>query len=311
MTVLWMWLAVGFLHGLVFRAESEATARSWNAPLRLGIVELGIPLALLNLLFLSFILVQLQYLFGSDSTIHATPGLTYSEYARRGFFELVAVAALTLPLLLGLHWLLHDDPFSERIFRVLAGVQIVLVGIIMCSGLWRMNLYMRAYGLTHDRFYATAFMLWLGVLLAWLAWTVLRGKRDRFAFGALVAGFAAIAVLNVVNPDAIIARVNLARTESRHFDPRHIASLSADALPVVLAGMSGLDPSARQALHEALTKEWGAPADPDNRAEAARLGTPGSDIRSGWRYAGADGRSWNWGRHRAESAWQRYVSEAP
>ena len=32
---------------------------------------------------------------------------TYAEYARRGFFELVAVAALVLPLLLCAHWLVR------------------------------------------------------------------------------------------------------------------------------------------------------------------------------------------------------------
>ena len=55
----------------------------------------------------------------------------------------------------------------------------------MGSGLHRMRLYQGAYGLTELRLYTMAFMLWLGVVFGWFAWTVLRGHRERFAWGAL------------------------------------------------------------------------------------------------------------------------------
>ena len=60
----------------------------------LGIVELGIVLGLLDVLFLAFVLVQFRYLFGGAELVQVSATLTYAEYARRGFFELVAVAAL-------------------------------------------------------------------------------------------------------------------------------------------------------------------------------------------------------------------------
>ena len=62
--------------------------------LKLGIVEVTVVLGLLDLLFLVFAVVQLPYLFGG---VVQVARLGYSEYARRGFFELVWVAGLTLP----------------------------------------------------------------------------------------------------------------------------------------------------------------------------------------------------------------------
>ena len=87
-------------------------------PVRLGIVEIGVTLGLLNLLFFAFVLLQLRYFFGDATLVQDSEGLTFSEYYRRGFFELVTVAALVLPLLLGLHWLLRKgNPAHERVFR--------------------------------------------------------------------------------------------------------------------------------------------------------------------------------------------------
>jgi Domain of unknown function (DUF4173) len=63
----------------------------------LGIVEIGIVLGLLDLLFLTFVVIQVRYLFGGAGRVAATAGLTHTEYARRGFFELVTVTALALP----------------------------------------------------------------------------------------------------------------------------------------------------------------------------------------------------------------------
>jgi hypothetical protein len=105
-----------------------------------------------------------------------------------------------------------------------------------------MQLYERTFGLTGLRFYTTAFMVWLGVVLLWLAATVLRRRRERFAVGVLLSGLATILVLNVINPDAIIARVDvhLAR-HNRPVDYDYLGSLSDDATPVLLAAIPELE----------------------------------------------------------------------
>jgi hypothetical protein len=208
-------------------------------PLRMGIVEIGVVLGLLNLLFLSFVVVQVRYFFGGAALVQTSTGLTYAEYARRGFFELVTVAALVLPLLLAAHWLLRkDNPLHERIFRLLAGVQILLLFVIMASAVGRMRLYQSEYGLTELRIYTTAFMGWLALVFIWFVLTVLRGERERFMYGALVTAFLIVGALHVINPDALIVRTNISQVrDGRGFDSVYVSMLSADAVPALVEAL--------------------------------------------------------------------------
>jgi len=213
---------------------------------------------LLNLLFLSFVLVQIRYFFGGAATVQATAGLTYAQYARSGFFELVWVAALVLPLLLGLHWLQRPgDVRAQRLFSWQAGVQVALLFVIMASALARMRLYQSEYGLTELRLYTTAFMGWLAVVFVWFAATVLRGRRERFAFGTAACAFGLVLALHVVNPDDMIIRANLAQAgKGRAFDAEYAASLSADAVPALTAALPSLPLTVQGTLAARLLPLW-------------------------------------------------------
>ncbi len=257
--------------------EQSAPAKT-KSNYALGIVEIGIVLGMLNLLFLAFVIIQIRYFFGGADMVRITDALTYAEYARRGFFELVWVAALVLPLLLLAHWLLRkDNPAHERIFRLLAGMQVVLLFVIMTSAIGRMRLYQRAYGLTELRLYTTAFMGWLALVFVWFAATVLRGQRERFACGALVTGFLMIGALHVMNPDAFIVRVNVAHIQAgRALDASYVASLSADAVPALFEALPAVGQSERAIIAAGLLNQ---------RASLAQ----------------GDWRSWNWSRREAAS----------
>ncbi|MBI1765183.1 MAG: DUF4173 domain-containing protein [Acidobacteria bacterium] len=273
------WLVSGYLRALQPEAKpgNLAGAATKIAP-KLGIVEIGTALSLLDALFLVFVLVQFQYLFFGAAHFKPGAGTAYAIYARRGFFELVTVAALVLPLLLGAHWLLRkDEPQAERIFRVLAGTQIGLLFVMMASALYRMRLYQLCCGLTELRVYTMAFMIWLALVFGWFAWTVLRGQRERFTFGAVAARLALVAILHVINPDELIARVNVQRAQSGlPLDVLYTASLSADSIPALVAGLPYLKPEDQRLLRQRLL---------ERQPEFAYRG---------WR-------SWNWARMRA---WQ-------
>jgi hypothetical protein len=211
---------------------SEPPARGFS----LGAVEIGIVLGLLNILFLCFVIVQVRYLFGGAALVQSTTGLNYADYARNGFFQLVTVALLVLPILLSLHWLLPaKDARLEKLFGVLAGIQVALLFVIMASALKRMMLYQAEYGLTELRVYTTAFMGWLALVFGWFALTVLRGRRQRFVSGAILAGFTVLLSLHVINPEALIVQVNTARgVAGRPMDVKYLSTLSADAVPALI-----------------------------------------------------------------------------
>ncbi|MBZ5514631.1 MAG: DUF4173 domain-containing protein [Acidobacteriia bacterium] len=261
------WIAAGYLRGALLGKDRDFAARQAPARPTLGIIEIGTVLALLDLLFFAFVLVQLRYFFGGAALVQATMKLTYAEYARRGFFELVTVTALALPLLLFAHWLLRkDDPRADLVFQFLAGGQLLLLAVIMVSAIQRMRLYQREYGLTEQRLYPTAFMAWLAVVFVWFALTVLRGHRERFAFGAMMAGFVLVATLHVLNPDALIVRANAAHAGQGHrFDAHYVSRLSADAVPDLIAVLPRLAPSDQCIAAGELLRSWSPAGEPDWR----------------------------------------------
>jgi len=208
----------------------------------LGTVEVVLLLGLLDLLFISFVSFQIPYLFGGRDLVQATPDFKLSEYARRGFGELVFASALVLPILLASHWLIRSSVKgrTETIFRVLAGAQIVLLFVIMASAVQRLVILTgeSGYGLTTVRFYPMVFMTWLAVVFIWFALTVLRGARSRFAWGALWAAVIVLGGTNLLNPHAFIVETNLQlMRQGRDFDAYYNANLSADSIPTILAAM--------------------------------------------------------------------------
>lgn len=250
------WLAGGYLRSAVLAPDAAASRPAARARLSLGLVEVAVVLGLLDVLFLGFVLVQIRYLFGGAAHVVTTAGMTYADYARAGFFELVWVAVLALPTLLSANGLLRrDGARDERVFRVLAGALLVLLGVVMLSAMQRMRLYQREYGLTETRLYASAAMGWLALVFAWFAATVLRGRAAPFAFGALVSAWVVVAALDVVNPDALIARTNVARLEGgQRFDPAYVASLSADATPELVAALPSIEGGRNCAVGRALLR---------------------------------------------------------
>src|SRR6185436_2452284 len=133
-------------------------------------------------------------------------------------------------------------PAGLRRFRFAAVGMLGLLTVVVASALQRMRLYVDAYGFTVDRLFATAVMVYLVMVLAWLGWTVLRGASRRFAFGAVVQALSVLAGLHVLNPDAFVARHNLERPGvERPFDVKYVASLGADVAPVLLAALPRLE----------------------------------------------------------------------
>lgn len=280
LTGLFSWITAGYLRGSLFgvsesvqpremkaqtlsitepepdekketEAKPESGTKGWDwrnldnsvlpKSFTLGAIEMTIVLGLMNLLFLSFVIVQIPYLFGGMDLVQSTPDFKLAEYARRGFGELVLVAALVLPILLFSHWLLRKDaPVNEKIYRILAGIQIALLFVIMISATQRLLLYTGnlGYGLTSARLYPMAFMVWMGIIFAWFALTVLRGVREQFAWGALWSALFVIGTLHVLNPDDLITRTNVRlMQEGRSFDSYYVTDLSDDAVPALLESM--------------------------------------------------------------------------
>jgi len=206
-------------------------------------------LVLLDLVYLLFAVIQFAYLFGGGETAAMEGG--YAQYARSGFFQLVAVAAINLAAALLTATLPLSAPAAtpgeKRLLRILGLLLLGLTAVILASAAWRMGLYIRAYGLSLLR----SMTLWaMGLIALCLIAAGVKLLRPSFRFFPVLfaAGLAGWIVFSCVNIDARIADYNVdaflsGRLES--VDTDYLRRLSPDTLPALLR----LEAASGQDLH--------------------------------------------------------------
>lgn len=223
----------------VFAGPIESRRATWRMatgerrPLRR--VEWALPIAVLDLLFASFVAVQLTVLFGGRHHVELTPGLTYAEYARQGFFQLLAVAALVLVVVAVIVRLVRpEDSKGRRLAQGLLGALCLLTLVVLTSAWYRLGVYEDAYGLTRLRVSVYAAIAWLGsifalVMAAGAVWTASWLPRAAAVLTAL-----GLLAFTLASPDTLIAERNVARFEATdRIDLGYLATLSEDAVPAL------------------------------------------------------------------------------
>jgi hypothetical protein len=202
----------------------------------LGSAEWTTVLAGIDLLFATFVVVQLTYLFGGQRRVVVTPGLSYAEYARSGFFQLAAAAALTVVVILGT-WDAgrRDDARHERWFRALVTTMVGLTGVVLASAVTRLALYEGTFGFTINRFFGYVAIISIGAVLLVLLGAIWTGRREHVVAGFLAVAFVALLAVNVMNPERFVAQRNIARLEAiGKIDVPYLGfELGNDAVPVV------------------------------------------------------------------------------
>jgi two-component system sensor histidine kinase BaeS len=145
---------------------------------------------------------------------------------------------------------------ARRRFTVLAELTVALTAVVLVVSMRRLGLYEDAYGWTMLRLVAKAGAVWIGVVLLLLAARLGGVARDRdwFVPAATAAGVAVVLALNVVNPEAAVARHNL-RHPTDQFDPTYLGSLNDDAVPTIVAELPSLSVERRAAVLEAICAE--------------------------------------------------------
>ena len=197
--------------------------------------EWATPLVILDVLFASFVAVELTVLFGGRRHVLSTAGLTYAQYARQGFWQLLAVTALTLALVaVAIRKADRASKPDATIVRALLGTLCVLALVIVASAIHRMSTYEQAYGFTRLRVFVTGTELWLGAVLLLVLIAGIRMSGSWLPRAVLASAAIAMLTLGAVNPDEYIARHNVDRYErTGQIDTAYLATLSADAFPAL------------------------------------------------------------------------------
>lgn len=230
-----VFLAVG--GGLLFVAVAPFRPARVPVSRTLTRMEWALPLGALVVLLGGFVALQLTILFGGDAYVRETAGVTYAQYARDGFAQLVVAAALTLAVIAAAGRWARD---TGSLLRTLLGALCLLTLVMLGSALHRLQLLEDAYGFTQLRFVAHAILLWLGALFVLIL--VARGA-DWLPRAALTITLASFLAFAIADPDRRIAEWNVDRYErTGKLDAGYLGGLSADAIPA-LKGMACVPPT--------------------------------------------------------------------
>ncbi|MFI6292878.1 DUF4153 domain-containing protein [Nonomuraea sp. NPDC050790] len=197
-----------------------------------------VPLTALNLLFGAFVAVQIRFLFGGASTVLNTEGLTYAEYAREGFFQLVLVSMIVLGMVAVAGGVLRTGRRERWLLAGQLGVLCALTLVILASALHRIDLYTEVYGLSRLRISVQATVWWLGAVFALvlLAGAVrLAGRGSGWLPRTIVLVTAlGLGAFAMVNPDLRVAETQVAVRGVSQMDSDYLGDLGAEAVPALV-----------------------------------------------------------------------------
>ena len=172
-------------------------------------VTLYISLGAICVLYLVFILSQAPYFFSAFNGRRPEGWLIYSEYARRGFFELCGIAAINLVILIIGNVTCKKHRMELRILRILNIAIAVITLVLIATAYSKMALYIGAYGLTMRRLMPCVFMVFMAMVF--VALIVLQRRSFSIVRFSLVTGAVMLCALCLSNPDAMVVRYNTDR----------------------------------------------------------------------------------------------------
>ena len=250
------WATAGWMRGAVGSPVTIQTPEVRSPGLQF--LSVAIPLGGLTLLLLVYLGTQARVLFGGEAFLRATAGLTVANYARTGFFQMIVASGIVLATLFAAQWALSDEDETGHLrYRLLGRVLLVLVSTLLVSAVVRIWLYVREFGLSVDRSFAIAGVVLVMAALIAFALTALRGRSVQFIPAMLGIVIAWVALLNVVNVEAIVVNVNTTRAaRGLPFDAKFHGELSADAVPALQRTAARLSAADCQQLTSVMRGVW-------------------------------------------------------
>jgi hypothetical protein len=190
-------------------------------------------LVLVNVIYAIFSVIQFTYLFGGSSFVMPS-SYTYAEYARRGFFELVAVSIINFGILIfGKTFVKKDNKKIYVAVKIFLTLLVIFTLVLLVSAFYRMLVYEQAYGFTYLRIFVQTFMIMLFFLS--IANIIYIWKPDFPVIKSyFIISLTIYIIMNFANVDVIIAENNINRYfESGQIDMNYLKGLSYDAVPVM------------------------------------------------------------------------------
>ena len=258
---------------------------------------------MLTVVYLLFCGIQLYFLFGAGN-VSLPDGFTYAEYARQGFFQLLAVTFLNILILMFCRKLAGESV----VLRVVLTVFSACTYIMIASAAMRMLLYIDAYSLSFLRILVLWFLGLNTLLVTGIILAIYRSKFPLFRYFVAVTAICYI-VLAYANVDYIIAAYNTKSQEKMEkIDIDYLTTLSSDAAPVLLPALNEIITAEKNGLPGNGAENSVARAYfelSEDRKLAIKM-TCSNYVRNIAENEKTDLRSWNLSRYRAQKMIEEY-----
>jgi len=186
----------------VIKAESVHTAanRIKIAP-SITVIAALLPVLLI---YVVFFISQWKY-YVSAFTGVLPDGFTYADYAREGFFQLVAVSVINLILII---ICVMFAKRSRAVLITMTSLFTVSTLVLIATALSKMMLYIDTYGLTPKRVYASWFMVVIALTFIIITLSQIIPRMSALAFSGIV-WVIMLAAISLSNVDGMIANYNV------------------------------------------------------------------------------------------------------
>jgi hypothetical protein len=193
--------------GAAYKVKEPANAENTGKPIDTTV--LGSFLGVIVLIYVLYLLSQLAYFFSAFAGL-LPEGFTVAEYARQGFFEMVAVCLINLLLILVtlMKARKNEEGKEPVLIRIFALFLCVFSLVLIATAIAKMFLYIDSFGMTHLRLMTSVFMVFLCVIFVTVfLWVFLR--KIPYMKVAVIASALLIALVGFANPNRVVAQYNV------------------------------------------------------------------------------------------------------
>ena len=222
---------IGFFHKVLssesYREITELEKKTEKENLTIKMILLS-----LNFIYLIFSIVQIKEFINFDTNSN------YANFAREGFFQLMAVSFINLITILVAK---NSENTNEKniYLKSMTLIMIFFTFTLIISAAFRMNLYETAYGYTHLRFLVYFALITEAILLVPTILYVLDIKMNLLKVYFVIITIMYVG-LNFINMDRFIARKNIDRFfEIGKLDFMYLKNeTGTDAIPEIIRLMN-------------------------------------------------------------------------
>ncbi len=220
-------------------------------------------LSAISLCYLLYLFSQLAYFFSAFKGFLPNGGITYAQYARKGFFEMCAIAVINLVLVFSAMLLARKQAGKVCLpIKLLATFIGAFTLLIISTAISKMVLYIDAYGMTVRRVTTSAFMVFLAIVFVSVVLRIYICKINIVKIGLVAAG-CIVLLLGAGNVNRICAKYNYESymTGKLHsVDVVALYELGDEGIPYMVKLADCKDPSlaktARQYLKQAILQDY-------------------------------------------------------